>query len=83
MKPATRTPAPKSGRICFIKPQVDSTQLTHSSLVNQVLSMIPKMISNPTAIYHLAAKMAGQIPVEPAAGLAKAAKIKIRTMVSM
>ena len=62
--------------------QVESTQFFSSGLVNQNLSIRPKIISRPTVMYHLAAKMAGQSPALPGAGLAKAANTRISTMTS-
>ena len=83
MKPATNTPAPSKGKICFINPQVDWTQVTRSSFLNQALSINTRTTISPMVMYHLAANTAGQRPVEPSAGLAKAANISIRTMVSI
>ncbi len=81
-KPATKTPPARSGKICFINPQVDSTQLLHSSRVNQDFSMKPRIIRRAMVIYHLAAKIAGHKPVDPGAGFAKAANTSIRTIVN-
>jgi hypothetical protein len=66
-----------------MNPQVDCTQVILSSLMNQPLSMKPRMINRPAVIYYLAAKIAGQSPVEPSAGFAKAAKMRIRSSVSI
>ena len=81
MNPATSTPPASSGKICFIKSQVDATQLLHSSAVNHALSMNPRTMSNAAVIYHLTENRTAHSPVEPGAGLAKAANTRISTIV--